>query len=132
MEEFADWVASEIQQRGWSVPEVSRRSKRGGYKGISASMIYMVINRQANPGQQFYEGIARAFDMHLRDVMIQAGEWPDVASAEDDKYLEQVLWLWSFVPNHKKETIMEMIRGVAVLAPESDQETERERERERE
>jgi transcriptional regulator with XRE-family HTH domain len=113
---FAEWIEGEMRKRGWSVPEVSRRSKRGGHQGISPSMIYMVINGQANPGQQFCEGIARAFDVRVDAVMQRAGILPSIPT--DDETLQRVMWLWQFIPDSSKETIVAMIQGIALLDAE--------------
>ena len=84
MTDFPDWVREQIETRGWSVPETARRSKRGGYKGISSSMIYQVINHQARPGMRFFRGMARAFDMSQDEIMRLAGELPALPDTGGD------------------------------------------------
>ena len=110
MEKLITWIIEEMERRGWSAPEVERRSKRGGYEGISASMIYKVINEHANPGQKFYEGIARAFDVSTEHVMRMTGYWSE--TPQDQQDAETILALFRELPEEIRPHIINAMRGM--------------------
>jgi len=60
---FSEWIVSELERRGWSRSEAARRGR------ISASILDKVINQNSKPGLKFFEGIARAFEMDIDDVL---------------------------------------------------------------
>lgn len=53
---FIEWVNAELRSNNWSAMDLSRRS------GISQTHISKVLNEQRKPGNDFLNGIARAFD----------------------------------------------------------------------
>ncbi len=67
MEDFADFVTREMNQRGWDQSKLSRLS------GITTSQMSRVINRESRPGVDFCKRLARAFEMRDVDVMRIAG-----------------------------------------------------------
>jgi transcriptional regulator with XRE-family HTH domain len=64
---FADWLEEEINKRGWSRAELSRRS------GISAPQISRLLNREQNPGKESIDSIARALHLPQETVYRAAG-----------------------------------------------------------
>ena len=76
MEDFATWLVSELEKRGWSRAEAARRG------GISSVAIDRVVNGSMNPGYRFTRGIAQAFGISDEEVARRAGllpkmgEWP--------------------------------------------------------
>jgi transcriptional regulator with XRE-family HTH domain len=63
---FAEWIESELNQRGWSRREAARRG------GISPSMLDKVISRSSKPGMRFLEGISKAFEVPLHEVVTRS------------------------------------------------------------
>ncbi len=67
MEDFADYVVKEMNNRGWDQSELSRRS------GITTSQLSRVINRESRPGLDFCKRLAKAYGLRDVDVMRIAG-----------------------------------------------------------
>jgi len=68
-DKLSRWLNAEIQARGWSIREVSRRA------GLSHTAINNAMDGQS-VRLETYEGIARAFGMQLEDVLRAAGVLP--------------------------------------------------------
>lgn len=68
--ELIDWAGRELETRGWSMRELSRRS------GLSVGTISDVLNDRANPGLDFCVGVARALDVPPENVLRMAGLIP--------------------------------------------------------
>jgi transcriptional regulator with XRE-family HTH domain len=115
MENFTKWLERQIQDRGWSIPETARRSKKGGYEGVSDSMIYKVLNNHANPGLKFFEGIARAFDMPKEEVMRIAGELNP--QPEETAELKEALHLLAQLSPEQRRYVLTTIRALATGTP---------------
>lgn len=111
METLINWIHQQLNTRGWSVPEIARRSKQGGYEGVSASMIYKVLNEYARPGPKFFEGIARAFGVKKEDVMRMAGklapESPKTGRRREADYL------FTRLTDEDQETMLIQLRALA-------------------
>ncbi len=65
-EDFAAWITTLREERGWSHSEAARRG------GFSASMFDKVVAGQAQPGLDFCRGIAQAFGIPLVEVFRRA------------------------------------------------------------
>lgn len=66
--QFGEWIDQEINKRGWSRREASRRAD------VSQSMLNKVITGEAQAGLTVFRGLAKAFDVSLVEILIQAGE----------------------------------------------------------
>lgn len=84
MENFADWLNDQLEQRGWSRSEAARRGR------VSTSMFDKVINGYAKPGPEFCTGVARAFKIPPERVFREAGLLPAIiiGREEDDELLD--------------------------------------------
>lgn len=56
-ENLNEWIRRMLQEKGWSMRELGRRS------GLSGSFISRVLDQKNEPGDKFYRGIAKAFDL---------------------------------------------------------------------
>lgn len=56
-ENLNEWIKRMLQEKGWSMRELGRRS------GLSGSFISRVLDQKNEPGDKFYRGIAKAFDL---------------------------------------------------------------------
>ena len=65
--QFQEWLKSEMQQRGWSIAELGRRTH------LSAASISNVLNGMRNPGPDFCRAIARALGYPQEYVFRKAG-----------------------------------------------------------
>jgi len=104
MESFADWLDSELKDRGWSRSEAARRG------GISASAIDKVVNGYANPGLDFCNGIARAFRIQPEDVLRRAGLLPP--APPQSAQLTEALFLFRQLHPDAQDQVLAMLRGL--------------------
>ena len=104
--EFSEWLDKELYSRGWSRSEAARRG------GISASMVDKVINGHAQPGMTFYKGVAQAFQMPLKEVLIKAGEI-DERSTEDSPSFFEWIRIWLSASDDDRDKMLEMAEELA-------------------
>ena len=77
MDNFAEWLQSELDHRGWSQSELARRGN------ISQSAISSTLTGRSRPGEKVCLAIARAFNMAPAEVLSRAGiETPQRESAK--------------------------------------------------
>lgn len=62
-----EWLNAEMTQRGWSQRQIARRA------GVSQAAISRVLSGDNRPGLEVCEGIAKALDLPLTTVLIEAG-----------------------------------------------------------
>jgi len=70
MNTLSDWLVTELDVRGWSQRELSRRS------GVSPTQISDIISGKANPGADSSIAIARALSKPPEDILRLAGILP--------------------------------------------------------
>lgn len=69
---FAEWIDTQIQKRGWSRKEFSKRGK------ISPSMTDQVITGASEPGLKFFRAVSLAFEISMLEAMGRyTGDWKD-------------------------------------------------------
>ena len=69
---LSEWIHYESEARGWSLREIGRRS------GLSAATISKLARGERNEiERKTWEGLARAFEMTVDEVMARAGMMPD-------------------------------------------------------
>jgi transcriptional regulator with XRE-family HTH domain len=83
--EFINWLTEEVNQRGWSNSELSRRS------GMATSTISMIFSEQSKPGWDFCLAIATAFGEPPEKVFRLAGLLPSLPGSEDEQSLKEIL-----------------------------------------
>jgi transcriptional regulator with XRE-family HTH domain len=66
MNDFANWLNEQIDNRGWSQNEFARRA------GVSQAQVSNVIGGY-KAGEDFCVGVARAFGLTRREVFARAG-----------------------------------------------------------
>ncbi len=79
-ENMNEWIKRMLQEKGWSMRELSRRA------GLSAPYISNVLAGKQEPGMKFYQGIGKAFDLTLSQVerLDSEGIAPDDLESLDD------------------------------------------------
>lgn len=102
--EFSEWIVGELERRGWSRSEAARRGD------ISPSMFDKVINGHAKPGMKFIEGIARAFQIPVVEVMLHINK-----KNVEDPWVEEMSQKLSMIPpsfrDVAKKFIDSMVEG---------------------
>jgi len=107
MSNFVNWLTAELESRHWSRSEAARRG------GISPSSFDKVINGYSQPGLAFCQGIARAFNMPLEYVFVQAGILPP--EPLEDARLTDIVRQISKLPEQDKEGVIHAINALLRL-----------------
>jgi transcriptional regulator with XRE-family HTH domain len=100
--DFAAWFFEELRRRDWSQSDLSARS------GISQGAISKVIQGQRNPGIDFCQGIARAFQIPTETVMRAAGILPPIPEQEEEK--EELDYLFNTLSAEGKQDLLTYAR----------------------
>jgi transcriptional regulator with XRE-family HTH domain len=103
METFAEWLQSELDERGWSRLEAAKRGK------ISASIFDKVINGYSQPGLKFCVGIARAFNVPAETVLRRAGLLP--LRSDDTEIRREAMYLFDQLDEETQKTFITILRG---------------------
>ena len=102
---FADWLNTELEDRGWTFRELARRS------GLSGATISNAIAEKTNPGLQFCVGVARAFDMQPEWVLRKAGLLPALPPAIEEE--NEAITILRELPAQVRAVVMTMLRAMA-------------------
>lgn len=94
--DFADWVETELQTRGWSRSEYARQGK------LTTAQVSRVLTKQQSPGSKFIEGTALAFGYPLDLVYRKAGKLPP-AKNERSEILEKIRYELSLLSEKEQE-----------------------------
>lgn len=81
--DFAEWLQSELDKRGWKQANLVRA-------GVNSSYISQVLNRLRRPGPTICRQIAKALNLPEREVYERAGLLKDVP-ADDLKEVEEYI-----------------------------------------
>jgi len=101
---FNDWLHDELNKRGWSNLELSKRS------GVATSTISMIVSGQNKPGYNFCVRISRPLKLPPEIVLRKAGLLPK--KPEDNELNEQLLFLFEKLPSEQKSLVLLMIRAL--------------------
>lgn len=105
MSNLSDLLVKELQKRGWSQRELSRRS------GISPTQISHVISEQANPGSDFCLAIARALRYSPEEIMRLAGLLPSLPAPVAEE--KEIMHLIRSLPASARAAAIAMLRGLS-------------------
>ena len=100
---LVDWLTEEIEDRGWSLRELGRRS------GLSHATISNILSSQTKPGLDFCIGIARALDVSAESVLRRADLLP--RRTEETEARREMLYLFDQLTEETQETVITMLRG---------------------
>jgi transcriptional regulator with XRE-family HTH domain len=81
---FSDWLAEELDQRGWSHSELARRAR------VSQVSVSGVISGSRKPGCEFCIKIAQALELSPVFLLVQAGILPTSPGSENDPLLSKI------------------------------------------
>ena len=83
-ENLSKWVHDQLNQRGWSLRELGRRS------GIDHSILSKIFNGKREPNLPFYRDLAKAFGVSLEEILRIANELPSLSEGKVplDKFLK--------------------------------------------
>ncbi len=104
---IAEWLKEELQKRGMSQADLSRKS------GISAGHITKVLNGDRGLGEQALKGIAEAFHVPPELVFRKAGLLPQIS--ENDEAKEELIFLFERLPDNEKRIILRQLQATILL-----------------
>lgn len=78
---FVQWLADQLEGKGWSHSELGRRS------GLSGAVVSLVMNGKHHPGFEFCTGVAKALDEPPEKVLRLAGLLPAQELDEEQREL---------------------------------------------
>ena len=102
-ENLNEWIKRMLQEKGWSMRELSKRS------GLSSSYVSNVVMGKRQPGIKFYQGISRAFGVSMDSIErldregIEPGQVDDL---DDDLTLSEAIRIMEkLTPEGRKELL---------------------------
>ena len=104
---FAQWLESQIEQRGWNKAELARRAT------ISDSMVSMVMGGQRNPGFEFCVSVASAFDVPPEQVLRRAGLLPAVPAEVEGEH--ELVGLFRRLSGELREAALAVVRNLVAI-----------------
>ena len=105
MSDFSDWLNSQLDDRGWSFRELSRRS------GLSTTQISDIANDKINPGLESCVSIARAFALPPEDILRRAGRLPALPPAVQEE--QEAISLMRCLPSATRTIALNILRTLA-------------------
>lgn len=123
---LSDWLASELEDRGWSMRELGRRS------GVSHTQISDVISGKARPGSDFCQAVARGLGEPPGKIYRLAGLLPPVSEARRREFEELAEQLAALPDGAIRDEAMASIIAITASARKRAQELEEKNEEERE
>lgn len=91
--DFADWLRNQLEQRGWTQSELSRRS------GVSPAQITRVLSGERGLGEKSISALAKALNLPVETVFRAAGLLPPPPSNEPPTLAE---WIEIFMQADEK------------------------------
>ncbi len=99
---FADWLNSNLNERGWNQNDLVQRS------GLSQGAVSKVLSGLRNPGLEFCEGMAKAFHIPVEIVFEKAGYIKPKTNIDHE--LEELNYQISQLPPEEQKTIKDMVK----------------------
>ena len=106
---FNEWLLQKIEESSLSYSEISRRSKAGGYKGISHARISQVVSGEM-PGNRFCIAIARGLKIPREEVFRQAGKLDPLPPAVIEEH--EVIRILRNLSASARVAALAMLRGL--------------------
>ena len=101
---FGNWMQSQINDRGWTQRELSRRS------GVSQAQISNFINGSRKPTADACQRLAQALEHPLDTVLREAGIL--TSSGEDDPTIAETVELMRNMPPNKKRLALNVLKTI--------------------
>jgi transcriptional regulator with XRE-family HTH domain len=102
--ELVLWLTKSIEDKGWSLRELARRS------GVSHTTISLVLTQQRLPTWDFCAQVAQVFDMPPEQVFRMAGLLPPLS--EDKEKEEELLGHFYELDNNGKKEAIAVIQAL--------------------
>lgn len=102
--DFVTWLNEELERRGWSQSELSRRV------GVVSSTVSVILAYQKSPGVDFCLGLARALQITPEEVFRRAGLLPPLPAAPDLSLMQQLSDLIKRLPEDERGEVLDYAR----------------------
>jgi len=99
--EFTEWLYKELDKRGWSQYDLAKMV------GVTQAHINHILRNRRNPGNDFLEGVARAFRMPKEEIFRIAGILPK--KPENDFDFTEYAYKYKLLTEENKTFINDMI-----------------------
>ena len=99
---FVEWLDLQLRERKWSPSELARNS------GVSQSAISLVLKGDRNPGNNFCDGIAKAFNIPPDDVYRIAGLLP--MKPNDDQTVSEITHIYHELTDENRDDLLDYAR----------------------
>ncbi len=106
MHNLLEWIRNELNERGWDQAELARRAN------ITQAQISRVMSGTRNPGPEFCNGIARAFNIPPERVFRLAGFLPSYPEDLDRNNIAQLLEFYRGLSYEERLRLVEHARWV--------------------
>lgn len=103
-EEFARWLQQEIEQRGWTIAELARRSE------VAHGTINNVLNGVRNPGMDLCCALACALDVPETEVLWRAGLLREKPVTVDQPWLAEIIKAVRQLSPDKREYVVTLLK----------------------
>jgi transcriptional regulator with XRE-family HTH domain len=103
-DKLAQWLAKEIEDRGWSIRETGRRA------GLSHTPIANILAGQANPGLTVLVKLADVFGASREDVLRLAGVLPPLPGIDEDATLRRMIEIVKRLSPEDREEVLAYAR----------------------
>jgi len=104
--EFADWLQSEMNNRGWRQADLVREAN------INSGYLSQILKRERMPGLDICKGIARAFGMRDVDVARRAGLLEQEKPTTDAPSLRELISKFSQLSDEDQEAVLKHVRAL--------------------
>ncbi len=102
MNDFMDWLNSQLNQTGWGYNELARRA------GVSGSTISHIMSGRNKPGFEFCAQIARALNLSEDFVFRKAGLLPPLPP--ETAIAQEAHRLVRLIPPDRQQLALEILR----------------------
>lgn len=101
---FSSWLVGEMKTRGMNNSDLARKS------GLAPSTVSLVISEQRQPGVEFCQGVAKAFEIPEDIVFTKAGLFTPSEGAGEDITFKELLDLARSLSVEERAELLSYIR----------------------
>jgi transcriptional regulator with XRE-family HTH domain len=105
MNAFVEYLHQELDQRGWSISELARRSQ------LATSTISDVLNEHTQPGQKFLTNVAFGLRVPPLRIFRLAGVLPRIIGSQADWDDELLAYVHELTPANQ-DAVLVLARGL--------------------
>jgi len=103
MDDFSEWLAREIDKRGWIQAEFARRA------GLSQAQVSRVLNGEP-AGHDFCQGAARTFGFPPPLVFRKAGLLPSYPVPDEKR--ARFMEMWDFLDEQDQDYVIKLVEAL--------------------